>query len=106
MGKRIDFSQCTHLHMQGVNATEEHSIFSDSEKILEGWSWDDYYKYFRDDFGKCIGKVNIDQNNDVIQVGWVFQKLMEYTDAHEKYLQETWVYFYKDATVRQIEYPV
>ena len=54
------------------------------------------------EYGRCTGKVYVDDaEGKAHPVGWVFQKRIEYQDAHrlsageKTYLQDTWVTYRK-----------
>lgn len=49
------------------------------------------YKYGLSDFGRCIGKIYIDDDdNSAKHVGYIFVKRVKYTDCDETFLQEVW----------------
>ena len=78
-----------------INATEC-CMYGDSG-IYET-NIDDIGKLFersQKEFGRCIGKVYVDQEETTMAVGWVFQKKQLYGDVAENYLQETWVTLYE-----------
>lgn len=45
------------------------------------------------EYGRCISKMYVDslKENRTKQVGWVFQKKMQYEDSDDWYLREVWV---------------
>lgn len=49
------------------------------------------YRDLRGEYGRCISKVYVDRGAEVIPVGWVFQKRMQYEDSPEYYLRNVWV---------------
>ena len=59
------------------------------------------WKHYRREYGRCISKVYIGEDKPI---GWVFQKLVKYTDCNEKYLQSAWVTLHAAPPVRSIEY--
>ena len=59
---------------------------------------------YQREYGRCISKMYVDVSElapdgayrflgKTKHIGWVFEKLVKYTDCDEKYLQETWVSF-------------
>ena len=51
-------------------------------------------------FGRCIGKMYIDiEDGGAIEVGYVFNKKLKYTDCNEYYIQETWVELFESERV-------
>jgi len=88
-----------------VNATEGYRR-SDSE-VYDAWC-DTPGELFREcqkDHGRCTGKVYIDLADDEVQqIGWVFQKRRQYTDCNETYLAETWVTVHTTKPERSIAY--
>jgi hypothetical protein len=57
------------------------------------------FKALQKEFGKCVSKVYVDKaDGPPMQTGWVFEKTMEYDDAHRlpkgkdrTYIREVWV---------------
>lgn len=49
------------------------------------------YKACLREFGRCTGKVYIDDGPDTKHIGWVFQKRDKYEDSNDTYLHETWI---------------
>jgi hypothetical protein len=50
------------------------------------------FKHLQKEFGRCKSAMYIDHSfYGALKIGWVFEKIMRYEDANEKYLQETWV---------------
>ena len=89
-----------------LNVTEDYR-FGDSE-LYESFTDDvnRLFKAMQKEYGRCTGKVYIDEGNptQARAIGWVFEKRMEYEDAHhhwpkEKrfYLQQVWVTLYEKA---------
>ena len=82
------------IHETYTNETEGY-IIGDSG-YFEPFT-DDVGKLFKSlqkEYGKCVSKVYVDDSNDprkAIPIGWVFEKLTEYSDSKEKYLQSVWV---------------
>ena len=59
------------------------------------------FLFLQKEHGRCVSRVYIDPHREV---GWVFQKLVRYTDSKEKYLQEVWVTVHTDEPTRTIEF--
>ena len=49
------------------------------------------YRYALKEYGRCIGKVYVDEAGRRLHIGWAFQKRRKYDDCAETYLAETWV---------------
>ena len=65
---------------------------------MESPSWarsslGELFKGLQLDYGRCVSKVYRDRKDSPpIQVGWVFQKRVEYDDCPgESYIREVWV---------------
>lgn len=79
-------------------------VFSESDwHALDTQDKGQLYRSLRDEYGRCISKVYVDQlqvNGQMaaIPIGWVFVKRIQYEDCDETYLREVWV------TVRETEH--
>lgn len=53
----------------------------------------DVFRAARSEYGKCVSKVYVDrlEGGKPLEIGWVFQKKVEYSDVPQEYLQEAWV---------------
>ena len=60
------------------------------------------FRSLQREYGRCRGHVYIDP--DARKIGWVFEKLVSYTDCNEKYLQSTWVTLLDAPPVKTIKY--
>lgn len=49
------------------------------------------FKFLQKEYGRCQSKVYIDTLSGVREIGWVFQKRVQYSDCKETYLQSTWI---------------
>lgn len=47
------------------------------------------FKSLKKEYGRCTGKVRVDPDGQAI--GWIFERLLQYEDSDNRYLQETWV---------------
>ena len=94
-----------HVQETFINATEGYR-FGDSD-VYETWT-NDRGKLFRDmqrEYGRCKGKVWIDRDGAApLQVGWVFQKRMQYEDSREWYTREVWVTLHTAPPTRSVKY--
>jgi len=73
-----------------INATKGYQL--GDEDIYEPYTDNigDLFRSFQKEYGRCISKCYIDP--DAKQIGWVFQKKVQYTDCDEYYIHEVWIY--------------
>ena len=71
---------------------ERHSIFGESE-IYQPFTNNLHvlYRSLQKDYGRCIGKLFRDCDDQTLVCGWVFEKREKYEDTEETFLQHTWV---------------
>lgn len=85
-----------------VNATKGYRFGSDNSQEVYAENTGQIYRQCRAEHGRCTGKMYIDTKSGTKQVGWVFVKRKQYSDARNGkpesyYLQETWVMVHKIA---------
>lgn len=81
-----------------VDATRD-AIFGDNEISLrdcyfagdETTDTGDVYRYGRDEWGRCIGRVYVDTDAGTLPCGWVYQSRQRYEDTGEPYVREVWL---------------
>lgn len=80
-----------HVELVSVNRTEGYRCGKHVE-IVEGETAGEIYRGLMRAFGRCIGKVFVDNaDGGARHVGWVFVKRQEYDDApRELFTCETW----------------
>ena len=83
-----------------VNATEGYQLGDSGEYEPFTQNIGELFRSCQKQFGKCISKLFIGEGR---QMGWVFQKLTQYEDCKEKYLQETWVSLLERASETKTE---
>ena len=75
-----------------VNETKN-AIFSEVEPYEP--STDDIgqlFHYYQQEYGRCTSKVYSDRaNGETWAIGWVFEKMNNYSDSKDMYLQKSWV---------------
>lgn len=77
-----------------VNATEGHIFNSSSWQTSFADTPSELYRIVRAEFGRCISKAYIDQDDGgALAIGWVFVKRVKYDDCSETFLQETWIHY-------------
>jgi hypothetical protein len=93
-----------------VNASGGYRLGVEPETEFYGETEGELFRFCLREYGRCISKVYVDRSfpapdgngkaSVVDQVGWCFQKRVEYQDAHclprgkeRTYLQEVWVTF-------------
>ena len=90
---------------------EDYTNKSESYKIGDSG----YYEPFTDnigrlflnyqrEYGRCISKVYIDQGNESLPIGWVFEKQVKYEDCNEFYLQHTWITLHNSKPIKHYSY--
>lgn len=91
--------QYTVLKVTHVNATEGHIFSEYTEPLDEAFSAAELYRLGSREYGRCTGKVYIDQRVDdpsqgsghTAHIGYVFVSRERYEDTGEPYLRETWI---------------
>jgi len=71
---------------------EQHCIIGESD-LYEPFT-DNIKRLFlslQREYGKCTSKVYQDTPSGIIAIGWVFEKMVKYSDCNKYYLQETWI---------------
>lgn len=64
-------------------------IFGEGPWIETGWErTGDLFRALSSEYGRCVSKMYV---GDGLQVGWVFEKRMQYEDDTEWYLRHVWV---------------
>lgn len=86
------------------NDTQSHwlnSWFGESAFENKG----DLYRSCLKEYGRCTGKLYIDDSNDKPkQIGWCFSKREKYSDSNESFLMETFISIHKDYPVTTVKY--
>ena len=87
-----------------VNKTEGYR--TGNTGVYESFTSDkgELYKQLSREYGRCTGKVFIDQEGTSHAIGWVFEKRVKYDDSSENYLLETWVTLHQAQPKKTIEY--
>ena len=88
-----------------INASEN-AQYGETD-VYETWTDDKgkLYKDLRSQYGKCTGKVYIDdQDGNAKAIGYVFQKRQAYDRSKETYLQETWVTLHDAPPTKTVTY--
>lgn len=86
---------------EGYLLAEPETVRIDST-VLDGMSYGEMFRWFRNEYGRCTGKVYV---GDGIHVGWIFAKRDKYEDTGETFLHETWITLLdRDETVRNTDY--
>ena len=86
---------------QWINQTESHhtgesdvyETFTDNRGEL--------YHAMQHEYGRCIGKVYVDEGREI---GWVFVKRQQYDNSADTFLLETWVTIHTAPPTKSIEY--
>lgn len=101
----IAFPANSVLLITGINETKGYRVYDDEQPLKDCIFCDTaedgaieldkghFYKMLVREYGRCTGRVYVDNCGKASPVGWVFQKRMKYEDCDEFYLQETWVHF-------------
>jgi hypothetical protein len=66
----------------GIGESEVYETFTDNPGEL--------FRALRAEYGRCISKVYVDDQNAALAVGWVFEARVRYEDCDETYLREVW----------------
>lgn len=75
-----------------LNATENHIVGDSGEYETYTDNIGELFKFLQKEYGRCRSKIYIDKKDgSTVQIGWVFQKKMKYTDTGESYIGETWI---------------
>ena len=87
-----------------INKTENIS-YGESE-VYETFTSNilELFKFMKKEYGRCVGKVYIDENDFSIVVGWIFEKKMKYSDVDDHYVQQTRVTVHTGPPTKTIEY--
>ena len=75
-----------------INQTEGYR-FGDSD-WYETFATDrgQLFRFMQKEYGRCVSRMYVDAlEGPPLQVGWVFEKVMEYEDSPQKYVREVWV---------------
>ena len=85
------------------NVSENYTLFESD--VFESFtdSVDELFLELQNEFGLYVNKL-FEGDDDVNQVGWVFQKKGKCEDSGEKFVQETWVTLHEKLPVKKVEY--
>jgi hypothetical protein len=75
------------MHISHVNQTEGY-IYSQYTETLDPDERVGLFRRLSREFGRCVSKCYV---GDGKQVGWVFEKKVEYDRSRHSYMMETWV---------------
>lgn len=61
------------------------------------------YRYGLKEYGRCGGRMYVDENGRSKHIGWVFEKIAKYEDTGKPYKLETWIALHekKPVTTKQ-----
>jgi len=87
-----------------VNDTEGYRV-GDSG-TFEPWTEEigKLFLSFQREYGRYVSKVYVDSDGSGKAIGWVFNKLVSYTDCDEKYMQSTWITLHNTKPTYRHEY--
>ena len=88
----------------GINRDKDYCIYETEPYETAFTDKGKLFKACCKEFGKCISKVYIDQDDKAVPVGWVFEKSQKYQDTNEKYIQETWITVFKSEPVKEVRW--
>jgi len=74
-----------------VNRTEGYRYGGDDPFKSNCYTLGEVYASFLGEYGRCIGKVYIDEGAIARPIGWAFLKRQKYDDCEDTFLVETWV---------------
>ena len=62
------------------------------------------FRFCQKEYGRCVSGVYVGEGD---QVGWVFEKRMQYEDCNDTYIRQVWVTLLdRDEIIRDREYHV
>jgi hypothetical protein len=68
------------------------------------------FREMQREYGRCVSRVYTDASGTTKQIGWVFEKRMQYEDARgndterDYYIREVWVTVYTAPPTKSIKY--
>lgn len=74
--------------ISAINKQFGYIVYEDSDRLVQASTKQEAYKQLKKEYGRCIGKIYRDRNNEVIEIGYIFEK------KEDKTTYQYWVTLY------------